>query len=561
MYASRLAGVNRLVLITREAQEHAALFDRTLSRYSDRSLVQRETYFFSLYRILQANLLAGLLFTPFGSRLVLVNEPQFARAVSIGYLLAAIVLLYWGSISDHTRRMPVYIGIAVDILATLLTLYATSNLDAGIATLILINIASAATLVPYRSAFAFALIAGIGGFVERMLSVFSTGESERSIGEVLLFGLAYVAAAGLSQLLRTEVTQRQKLMDRQESDLASLSQLNELIIRRMRSGVIVVDDRNQIQRINESAWHLLGQPSPTRKDLNGINPTLSMRVNEWRAGHAANLQPLCLAEGQPEVIPRFVAVPQSDAHLCIAFLEDTSLMTRQAEQLTLSSLGRLSASIAHEVRNPLAAISHASQLLAESEEFPASDRRLLEIIRGQCLRMNAIVENILQLSRRQHSKQELVMLPRWAEAFVDEFRTVQPLGQDELKLTIQATGVSVMFDPDQLQQVAWNLVKNALRYGRMPNEPARVAVVVRRLPDTQQTVLEVTDRGPGIPAKQVAHIFEPFFTTSEMGTGLGLYIARQLCETNQATLDYYSLAGGGSCFRISFHGQPGAAIA
>ena len=136
MYASRLAGVNRLVLITREAQEHAALFDRTLSRYSDRSLVQRETYFFSLYRILQANLLAGLLFTPFGSRLVLVNEPQFARAVSIGYLLAAIVLLYWGSISDHTRRMPVYIGIAVDILATLLTLYATSNLDAGIATLV-----------------------------------------------------------------------------------------------------------------------------------------------------------------------------------------------------------------------------------------------------------------------------------------------------------------------------------------------------------------------------------------------------------------------------------------
>ena len=537
------------------------MFDRTRSRYSDRSLVQRETYFFSLYRILQAALLAGLLFTPFGNELVQVDKPLFARVVSIVYLVAAILLLVWGSLGDHSRRLPVYIGIGVDIIATLLSLHATANLDAGIATLILINIASAATLVPYRSAFAFALIAGFGAFIERTISIFTTGESERSLGEVLLFALSYLAAAGLSQLLRTEVTQRQKLMDRQESDLASLSQLNELIIRRMRSGVLVVDGDNRIQRINESAWHLLGQPSPTRKDLNSINPELAQRIREWRGGRAANPQPMAPAEGQPEVIPRFVAVPQSDTQLCITFLEDTSLMTRQAEQLTLSSLGRLSASIAHEVRNPLAAISHAAQLLAESEDFPEGDRRLLEIIRGQCLRMNAIVENILQLSRRQHSKPELFALSRWAEGFVEEFRTVQPLGQDELKLNVQAQNVSVMFDPDQLQQVAWNLVKNALRYGRLPNEPARVAVVVRRLPDTQQIVLEITDRGPGIPAKQAAHIFEPFYTTGEMGTGLGLYIARQLCETNQATLDYHSVAGGGSCFRISFHGQPGTALA
>ncbi len=538
-----------------------ALSDSTSSRYSARNLIQRETYFFSLYRILQATLLMGVLFTSYGAGMIDVDKPLFARSVAIAYVVAAAVLLIWGSRSDHTRRAPIFLGITLDIVAATFILHATSQLDAGIATLILVNIASASTLVPYRSAFAFALMAGLAGFLERSFSTASGATAERTLGEVVLFALAYVAAAGLSQLLRSEVTQRQRLMERQESDLASLSQLNELIIRRMRSGVIVVDDRNQIQRINESAWHLLGQPSPTRKDLNGITPPLAQRVNEWRAGHATNLQPLALAEAQPEVIPRFVAVPQSGAHHCIIFLEDTSLMTRQAEQLTLSSLGRLSASIAHEVRNPLAAISHASQLLAESEEFPEGDRRLLEIIRGQCLRMNAIVENILQLSRRQHSKQELVPLARWSEAFVEEFRTVQPLGQDELKLNLQARDLSVMFDPDQLQQVVWNLVKNGLRYGRMPNEPARVALMVRRLPETNHAVLEVLDHGPGIPAKLVAHIFEPFYTTSEMGTGLGLYIARQICETNQATLDYHSLAGGGSCFRISFHGLPGYGIA
>ncbi|MBZ0221736.1 MAG: ATP-binding protein, partial [Dokdonella sp.] len=102
-----------------------------------------------------------------------------------------------------------------------------------------------------------------------------------------------------------------------------------------------------------------------------------------------------------------------------------------------------------------------------------------------------------------------------------------------------------------LQQVVWNLVQNALRYGRQPNQAARVAVVARMPVEKGPPLLEVIDRGPGIPPKVAAQIFEPFYTTHEYGTGLGLYLAKQMSEASQATLEYVPIAGGGACFRIT----------
>ncbi|HVF34518.1 MAG TPA: HAMP domain-containing sensor histidine kinase, partial [Candidatus Saccharimonadia bacterium] len=150
----------------------------------------------------------------------------------------------------------------------------------------------------------------------------------------------------------------------------------------------------------------------------------------------------------------------------------------------------------------------------------------------------------------ERSRPEHIELSRWAESFVEEFRSVHPLELDNLATAVQRCQ-PVLVDPNHLQQIAWNLVQNALRYGRKPAEPARVVVSVRPLHDGGPPVLEVSDRGPGIPEKVAARIFEPFFTTHEHGTGLGLYIARELCEANQGSLDFVPVAGGGSCFRIT----------
>ena len=253
----------------------------------------------------------------------------------------------------------------------------------------------------------------------------------------------------------------------------------------------------------------------------------------------------------PEVIPRFTRLAPNDDTNVLIFLDDTSLLSRRAEELTLSSLGRLSASIAHEIRNPLAAIRYSAQLLAESPELNAEDKRLVDIINNHCTRANDVVENILQLSRRERSRPETIDLNAWVLAFVEDYKQSNDLGQDQLRAVTHNRTLEAMVDPQHLQQVVWNLVQNALRYGRQPNQPARVSVVARLAIDKGPPLLEVIDRGPGIPPKVAAQIFEPFYTTHEYGTGLGLYLAKQMSEASQASLEYVPVAGGGACFRIT----------
>jgi two-component system sensor histidine kinase PilS (NtrC family) len=340
------------------------------------------------------------------------------------------------------------------------------------------------------------------------------------------------------------------LAEQRGTDLANLAQVNDLIIRRMRTGVLLVDDANHIHQINESAWLLLGNPGIDQRDLGTVAPELSRRLYHWRTSHELDSSAVALAEGVPEVVPRFTRLSAHDDSHVLIFLDDTSLVSQRAEQLTLTTLGRLSASIAHEIRNPLAAIRYSAQLLAESDLSDA-DQRMVEIINNHCGRVNEIIENILQLSRRERSRPESLDLNHWTTRFVDEYKESNDVGQDSLRSLLYPRPVEALADPQHLQQVVWNLVQNALHYGRMPNEPARVMVVARLATDHGPPLLEVTDRGPGIPPKVAAQIFEPFFTTHEYGTGLGLYLAKQMCEANQANLEYVPVAGGGSCFRMT----------
>jgi two-component system sensor histidine kinase PilS (NtrC family) len=258
---------------------------------------------------------------------------------------------------------------------------------------------------------------------------------------------------------------------------------------------------------------------------------------------------MTFVEGGTEVLPRFVSLSHSDK-LFVIFLEDSRIYSGRAEELTLLTLGRLSASIAHEIRNPLAAINYSTQLLEESADLAETDRRLLEIIHAQCTRMNAIVQNILGLARRDRTQIEPVELVAFTRQFVNDYRESHPLETDILKASDAGKRVVALVDPQHLHQVLTALVHNALTYGRTPGQPAQVTVAVRRDEAQGLPVLEVIDRGPGIPARVVEQIFTAFFSTSDHGTGLGLYIARQLCEANQSALSYESVPGGGSCFRI-----------
>jgi two-component system sensor histidine kinase PilS (NtrC family) len=512
--------------------------------------IRREFYFFNLFRVLEAAIIAGLMFSPLAIRWVSVIHPTPGRSAAIAYLIFAWLTLSVGTRSERYQRVWICVSLTVDIAVCAVAMYSIQGQFNSLAMLLLVNVGGAALMLPSRAAFFFAALATFGMFGQRIAGNW-LDHDDADLVESGIFGLAYFSVTALCIFLGQRMRESDALASERGSALNNLSLLNDLIIRRMQTGVLVVDHASRVRRWNESAWSLIGNPSQTEQDLANVSPELSRRLYQWRTAKKIDNTPIALAEGAPEVIPRFTKLSSNDDSNVLIFLDDTSLVSRRAEQLTLTSLGRLSASIAHEIRNPLTAISYSAQLLGESEKLDISDQRLVEIIRNHCGRVNEIVENILHLARRERSMPESLDLSLWATRFVEEYKSLNNLGGNLLSLILQSPSAEVLADPQQLQQVVWNLVQNAMRYGRLPNQPARVSLVVRHSTDKGTPMLEVIDRGPGIPPKVAARIFDAFFTTHEFGTGLGLYLARQMCEANQCRLDYLPVAGGGSCFRIT----------
>src|SRR6185437_11865281 len=354
--------------------------------------IRRELYVLNIYRVLQALVFLGLSLSDVLVNWMPMRAPVQARAVALLYLLFALLVL------SHTRRMPrrligsVSACLAIDVIMALAASLVLPGAHTGIAAMLVINVGAGALLLPPRLGGLFAALAALAVVAQALLGVDDIG---RNLLESGLFGTAYFATAALCYALGNQMRASEALAERRGLDLANLSQVNELIIRRMKTGVLLVDDANHIHQINESAWLLLGNPSSDRRDLGEVAPELSRRLYHWRTTHKVDSTAIALAEGVPEVVPRFTRLAANDDSHVLIFLDDTSLVSRRAEQLTLNTLGRLSASIAHEIRNPLAAIRYSAQLLAESHDLPDSDQRMVEIINNHCGRLNEIIENIL----------------------------------------------------------------------------------------------------------------------------------------------------------------------
>ncbi len=523
---------------------------------ADRAL-RRELYFFTLYRLLEAALLVFFLFGPVSGLIEAPSHPLFARAVALSYLFIAALLFALGRKGE--LRSQAMIGIAADLFFGFLAMQSIPSAGTGIALMLMFNVGAAALLLPPRYGLGAAAVAVLGLIGEFLWSSVLGPEKGRTIAEPIMFAIGYSAIATLTSILGRQMRESYDLAERRGAEAAHLGELNELIIRRLRTGVLLIDRDDHIRLANEAASLLLGDAGDDSTDLYGRRslavaaPELSRRLARWRETGSADDTPLQLASDLPEVVPRFTRLLAGSDQVLV-FLDDTSLLSRHAESMTLATLGRFSASLAHEIRNPLAAINYAVQLMEESDDIPTAERRLLEIVRQQGVRMNGIVENVLGMARREPAKPEHVELVGFARQFVEEYLASHPLDLDTLRATGSVARLPVLIDPRQLHQVLTVLVHNALTYGRMPGEPARVSVQVRP-DDTGLPTIDVLDRGPGIPESVASRLFRPFFTTSSHGTGLGLYIARELCRANQASLEYVPMPGGGGCFRIRLTGS------
>ncbi len=515
------------------------------------SIPTRELYFFALYRVLVAALLSALVFGPLTSMVGDAHQPLLAQSVSVAYLLISVALLIWGRNERWLQRI-VFGSVMVDIIAATLLSHALPGASAGVSMSLLFNIAAAGLLLPLSRAMLIALLASAASVAEYIWQMLEGGQNTRTLAELAMFVTSYLALTFIAYQIGSRTRRTQQLADQRGAEVANLFEVNELIIRRMRTGVLVVDTNGRITLANEAATALLGDMegalATERVALNMASPELARRLQRWRNGWHEDETPLQLAPEQTEVLPRFARL-LADSDMSLIFLDDTTVVSRRAESLTLSTLGRFSASLAHEIRNPLAAINYATQLLEESEDLGEADRRLLQIIHQQCQRTNGIVESVLALARRERANPENLDLAAFVRRFVIEYRQTLSLENDSLEAVIREPSVVAMMDPRHLHQVLTALVHNALKYGRVADEPARIRIRVASA--ERNAVIDVMDRGPGIPDAIATQLFRPFYTTSEHGTGLGLYIARELCRANQAQLDYVSIPAGGACFRLT----------
>ncbi len=523
---------------------------QSLDQVADAQVRWRELRLFHLYRLFVGSAFIGLLLSNYRPRSSNFSHDS-VFIVAIIYLLTATAGWLYVRLVQRGLLLQTSLAVAIDLAFGTLVLFAFGGLTGGTGALLLVTVAMAALMLPGRLALLAAALATMAVLGEAAYATLALAASDRTPLQAGFFSAGFFITAALFYWLARETRESQEQAAASDSDRANLTQLNELIIQRMRTGILVVDQEERISRRNESAWYLLGMPDPKVAHLGEVSRELLRRLRYWMTHNQHDNNPVHLADGVPAVVPRFARMgPEADSPVLV-FLEDESMVSRRAEELTLTSLGRLAASIAHEVRNPLAAIHHAAQLLQESPELPDTDQRLVEIIVSHCARMNGIVENVLQLSRRERARPETLRLGQWLEEFVLDFKQAHPLGEDSIKVVIDAPKAQALADPSQLSQALWNLIRNALRYGRDMDQAADITLRVRQLAGTDKVLVEVIDRGPGIPPKVQSRLFEPFFTTHADGNGLGLYLVKQLVQANQGEVDYATVPGGGSCFRIA----------
>jgi two-component system sensor histidine kinase PilS (NtrC family) len=270
-------------------------------------------------------------------------------------------------------------------------------------------------------------------------------------------------------------------------------------------------------------------------------PQFAARWRAWRSG-VDNVGAADVTLPGRDIRLRLLEAGTPEGH-SVLFVEDTTRAREQAQQLKLAALGRLTANIAHEIRNPLAAISHASELLEEEKRANARTR-LTRIIQDNTRRLDQLVSDVLQLNRRDRMSAGPIRVHPWLRQFLAEFVANESAAAERFALDGGADAW-IEFDREHLRQVMWNLLRNAARYAG--SESGAVRIALRGYGGRVE--LSVIDNGPGVPAARQGQLFEPFFTTEAKGTGLGLYLARELCAANRATLEYVN-DGPGAHFRI-----------
>jgi len=355
----------------------------------------------------------------------------------------------------------------------------------------------------------------------------------------------------LLQLIVGRMDKFEQLADSATTQVATLEELSDQVIAHMTVGVCRISPDNRLTAVNKAAMLLLELTDfEAPVSLETVDKTLAQYVSNWRSGQHTSAMPFKIHSEGKLLMPKLISVGHDFEPEILLFVEDYTPVTEAAQTLKLNALGKLTASIAHEIRNPLTAISHASQLMEDISDNPAEQIELCRIISNNTQRVNEIIENILQLSRREDAKRESLDLLAWLRLFIPEYEQGQAHGSCVTLRAPEPVG-TILFDPGHLRRILTNLLDNGVRHAGERTGQFTVTLELTKDIATNKAHIDVIDAGSGVPDTMRDRLFEPFFTTSPKGSGLGLYLCRELCQSNNAALSYDRTVDDGTRFRVA----------
>lgn len=543
------------------AREQAALVSgnslSAASKMMSASDVWSPLQLYSVYRLILAGILLAIGIAQFSPEGIQPSSIHLFSVASNTYVILTII----GILTTHFKQprfaAQLYFHIIVDIVFLLIVVHINGGLNSGLGILLLLPVILPNILLPGQASLFLSATTVIALLAMVTFNQYDGGNNSFEIFHTGVLSLFIMVISWLAGSWFEKASATAELAKRRGIDLANLSHLNQSILDQLQTGIIVLDQDGCIQHLNPTAWDMLGQPEDWRDNtLSGFAPELNAHLNYW----LENISPKVVSYDikhwkTTEFTMRLSQLGVRNQGVVLMYLEDTRAQREKQQDVKMASLGQLTANIAHEIRNPLGAISHAAQLLSESPLLDQADERMIQIIQSNSKRMNGTIESVLNLSRKKNPSRENIRLKLWLNNFINEFITQSSLQKSQISLFVDIPDAHIQFDPVHLHQVLWNLCRNAEKYAKENVKDLHIDIQGNHPAHTKDIMLNIIDNGRGVPTQNIDRLFEPFFTTSTKGkdgTGLGLFMARELCLSNGASLEYVKLPAGGSCFRLIF---------
>ena len=387
-----------------------------------------------------------------------------------------------------------------------------------------------------------------------------------------LTGTGYFIVSYLVHQLATRLAREQEVAQQSQVAARVQTQVSALVIQNLTDGVLVVDESDVVRIANPAGLQLLGGTSLPELPFilaseTPWNPLVILARRTFRQEQPQTADVDLLHPGQSPTglhvrtwltSTREAARQTQTERLCVMFLHDLREMEARLRTEKLAAMGRMSAAVAHEIRNPLAAIVQANALLEEDLHDPAH-KRLAHMVQQNADRLARIAEEVLDIARVQHqishAPASTLPLDETVSQIWNDWQAQDPV-QRRAVVMLEAGNPQVEFDTEHLRRVLVNLLDNALRY--VGQEPDSLTVTTRTLP-SGQTSLQVWSDGAPMDKSVERHLFEPFFSSESRSSGLGLYICRELCQRHGASISYQRLTHttlrgevGGNAFTVGF---------